>query len=121
MSHEHKHGDSCHCVRCRPLERPCDCNWCREYRDTQMNLPNFTKIGHGFYVVRTQAGFKQALKNYVGEDYPEYTKYNDIVGHPDSYPSVVHLDIGYRGSHYIRASCMHVNEFRKGLEKADPL
>jgi hypothetical protein len=85
-----------------------------------MTLPNFTKIGHGFYVVRTQAGFKQAIKHYVGAD--EYSEWkDDIEGHPDSYPSVVHLSIGYRGDNYVRASCMHVNEFRKGLDKADPL
>lgn len=32
MSHAtSSHDENCHCVRCRPLERPCDCEWCRGY------------------------------------------------------------------------------------------
>lgn len=33
MSHANStHDEKCHCARCRPLERPCDCEWCRDYR-----------------------------------------------------------------------------------------
>lgn len=33
MSHASAlHDADCHCARCRPLERPCDCEWCRDYR-----------------------------------------------------------------------------------------
>jgi hypothetical protein len=85
-----------------------------------MDLPNFTYLGQGFYVCRTQAGFKQALRHYAGTDYPDFARADDIVGYPDTYPSVVALSIGYRGSQYIRANCMHVNEMRTKLDKADP-
>jgi hypothetical protein len=82
----------------------------------QTKTPNFYPIGNGFYVVRTQAGFKQAVRDFWGPDdgRPE------VVGYPLSYPSVVALSAGYKGYTYVQASCMHINEFRKGLEKADP-
>lgn len=33
MSHAtSSHDEKCHRARCRPLERPCDCSWCRKFR-----------------------------------------------------------------------------------------
>jgi len=84
-------------------------------KSTVMDLPNFTYIGEGFYVVRTQAGFKQAVKHFRGPN-----SSTDVEGHPTSYPAVVALSIGYRGYNYVQSSCLHVNEFRKGLDRADP-
>lgn len=84
-----------------------------------MSLPNFTYLGKNFYVVRTQAGFKQALKHFVSaEEYPSYK--NDIVGYPGSYPSLVHLSLGYRGSNYIRADYMHITKLVAELNQVDP-
>lgn len=30
-----RHHRDCQCARCKPLERPCDCQHCREYRSTR--------------------------------------------------------------------------------------
>lgn len=34
-----KHDKNCHCVECRPLERPCDCSWCHELKTSNKLTP----------------------------------------------------------------------------------
>jgi len=75
-------------------------------------LPNFTALGEGFYVCRTQAGYKQAVKHFI-----DYDGESDVWGHPESYPSVVSLS---HGTGIVKANCLHINNFREGLDKADP-
>lgn len=69
------------------------------------DLPNFEHVRGSLYVARTQAGFKQALKHYRGQEkYPE-----QVYGYPKSYPSFVLLSEGYQGYTYISAYCWPVN------------
>lgn len=75
--------------------------------------PNFTHLNGSLYVVRTQAGFKQARKHYV-DDNPELLERS--VGFPLSYPSFVVMHNRYYGYHYLECECYPVNEIRKQLE-----
>lgn len=76
------------------------------------------RVGSGIYIVRTQAGFRRALKTYLGEDYKGMVK--DVYGYPTSYPSIVFFYLDYRGYHYPVARCMPLNELRAALRVADP-
>lgn len=47
MSHDmnQTHGADCHCVRCRPLERPCACSHCEAFKEgRRLGAPKF-KVG----------------------------------------------------------------------------
>ncbi|QRE00051.1 hypothetical protein [Burkholderia phage BCSR5] len=73
--------------------------------------PNWKHVHGNFYVVRTQAGFAQAIKHYWGEDdKPE------VHGYPRSYPSLVCFSNGYNGSIFVQASCVHVTQMREALK-----
>jgi hypothetical protein len=70
---------------------------------------NLKHVGGPFYIVRTQAGFRRALKQFYGR-VP-----SRLEGYPVSYPSLVCFSTGYRGYHYARTDCMHVNDIVSAL------
>jgi hypothetical protein len=73
---------------------------------------NFKQIARGVYVVRTQAGFKQAIKHWY-QCWPE-----DIRGYPEKYPSVVSFSEGYDGGSWTVVShCTHVNDMIRHLKE----
>ena len=67
--------------------------------------PNFTHIKGRCYVVRTQAGFRQALKHYNGGD-----KFDEVQGYPKAYPSFVVWD-RHEWKEIAYAQCTPLNEF----------
>lgn len=75
--------------------------------------PNFTPLGDGFYLVRTQAGFEQALKHRF-----ENTSGADVEGFPKSYPSIVSINWAYRFYHYINVNTIHVNALKNAIKEA---
>lgn len=75
---------------------------------------NFTYIGHGFYLVRTQAGLKQAAKHYMQEPYSEF-KNRWIDPFPTVYPSIVVFSIYYNGTLNLTQSWIHVNRMADAL------
>ena len=84
-----------------------------------MTLPsNMHRVASGVYIVRTQAGFKRALKIYLGESYSEMK--GDLEGFPKEYPSIVFFSTLYRGCHYPSARCIPLKELRAALHVADP-
>jgi hypothetical protein len=76
--------------------------------------PNFQHIGKSFYLVRTQAGFRQALKMWYGENKRYKGK---LVGFPKTYPSIVTFSHAYAGFDFVCATCLHVNVFNNVLNK----
>ena len=68
------------------------------------------------FLCRTQAGFKKAVKCYVGDDEYSYVgeRYWD---YPKSYPSVVKFFQYYEGFHGVGCSSVHLNDYKKGLEE----
>lgn len=79
--------------------------------------PNFRWVKGGMYIVRTQAGFRQAGIDFCDgvEVFEEYTK-QSFFEYPKSYPSVVFFSVGYAGYHYLRCQHMHVNLMKVELQ-----
>ncbi len=75
-------------------------------------MSNCQIIGNGFYIVRTQAGFKKAVKHYWGKD----EEFPEIDRHPGSYPMVVCLTTGYKGDMYVQVRGIHINDMLKGIK-----
>lgn len=75
-----------------------------------MNKENMVKLRYGMYIVRTQAGFKKAVK-----DFSEGDKY-EVRGYPICYPSFVTLYLGYTGATFIGVNFIHINSLIKALE-----
>jgi hypothetical protein len=77
---------------------------------------NFKNLGGGFYLVRTQAGLVQAIKEYRGD---EYDSNHTVFGYPKTYPSVITIDTKYnRGDHAIVVQSIHVNNLLKAIKDA---
>ena len=72
-------------------------------------MENMQHIRGGFYLVRTQAGFRQAFKHYEEDG---DIKPSEVRGWPRSYPCLVVFSQGYEGYTYIRAQCIHINKLR---------
>jgi hypothetical protein len=68
---------------------------------------NFKPISSSIYSVRTQAGFKQAVKHYVGCDSIK----SEVSGFPKKYPSIVIFSDAYSGYHYTVADCFTAKEW----------
>lgn len=71
-----------------------------------MKMPkNMKHVSGGYYIVRTQAGFRSALKDYVsGTD----ISWRNLDSYPRRYPSIVHLSTGYRGYLYVEVDCIYL-------------
>lgn len=69
--------------------------------------PNYEVLGRGFYLVRTQAGFRQAIKHRfanspsIREERPR--------NWPRSYPAIVSISEGYEGYYYPDVNWMPLN------------
>ncbi len=74
--------------------------------------PNFRKLKDRIYLVRTQAGFMQAVHDVWGMD----TEDLEVYGFPTEYPCVVVLSTAYAGYHYLQCFSMHVNALTAELE-----
>lgn len=71
---------------------------------------NMTKIGHSTYVVRTQAGYRKALKDFHKDADPFDKK---VQSYPKSYPSLIILSSHYNGGNYVTCcKSFHMNELR---------
>jgi len=79
-------------------------------------MSNFEYQGKGFYMARTQAGLKKAIKHAVGDD--DFRNLA-IEGYPESYPCLVHIYIVYRGSRSIVVDALHFNTLRKAMDESD--
>lgn len=77
-----------------------------------MEKPNYRMLSPGIYLVRTQAGFMQAV-NEVWSSNPDDC---DVYGFPTEYPSVVTITVAYAGYHYVRCYSMHVNKMLDELQ-----
>lgn len=77
--------------------------------------PNWHRLFGSYYVVRTQAGFEHAALHFTGGDWDRKELFDDMVGYPKSYPSLVHFHTAYRGDLYVVADCYHVNKFKEAL------
>lgn len=74
----------------------------------------YKKIAYGIYLVRTQAGFNQAVKEVIDDRY-EYQSM-EVYGFSTSYPAIVSISIGYAGYHYVQCTSVHVNIMKEAIE-----
>lgn len=66
-------------------------------------------VRNNIYIVRTQAGFRQALKDFGWEK-----ECNESPrGFPRVYPSMVVMSWGYEGYNYVHCTCFPLNELSK--------
>lgn len=70
-----------------------------------------THVSGAFYLVRTQAGLKKAIKHYFDEDDAKM----DVYGYPKKYPALISLNTGYQGYWYIVVKQVHLNDLKKVL------
>lgn len=75
---------------------------------------NMKYLGGNKYVVRTQAGFKQAIKHY---DPVKELYVSDQYGftYPKKYPSIVEFGSWYAGCDYLWSRCTPIAEYRQYL------
>lgn len=70
---------------------------------------NLVRLRNNAYIVRTQAGFRKALKCFSG-CVPRYLR-----GYPKSYPSLVFFSLEYTGYHALVATCIPLNRLKSAL------
>lgn len=75
---------------------------------------NFKKIASGIYLVRTQAGFNHAIKDWD----PGLFYKPEVLAWPRSYPSVVSFSLGYNGGYYVQCNTVHVNKLLDAIKDA---
>lgn len=78
---------------------------------------NFTALQNGFYIVRTQAGFNQAVKDFSSQEIADAIK--RLRGFPQSYPSFIALSYEYYGYHYIQCRAIHLRKLEAAIEQSD--
>lgn len=76
--------------------------------------PNWRHIGGSLYEVRTQAGFKQAVKHY-NDNFVGFK--GEVNGYPTIYPSVVVFHAGYHNG-YLACEAHAVNQLRRAIQDA---
>lgn len=74
--------------------------------------PNWRRLANGHYLVRTQAGFRQAMRDYFNEY--QLHKVSNIVGYPKAYPSVVRFNFLY-GWNEPQAHCTPLELYKAEL------
>lgn len=77
-------------------------------------LPNMERVTEDLYIVRTQAGFRKALKEFNGERYEKH------FGYPRSYPALAHFTTDYAGYHYIQVHCWPVSKIAEVCARHTP-
>lgn len=74
---------------------------------------NFKHIYNNFYVVRTQAGMRRAIKHFLKGDLEENL---EVTAGKMTYPSVVAISIGHnQANRCITVSAVHVNRMLAAL------
>lgn len=85
----------------------------RQQQPAKKRPPNMVHIGGAFYLVRTQAGLKKAIKDYFDEEDAKM----EVYGYPKQYPAIIGLNTGYQGYRYIAIVQAHVNDLKKVLKE----
>lgn len=79
-------------------------------------LENFRRLRSGYYLVRTQAGFKQAIKHWLEvTEYGYSITWREFEGYPTAYPSVVRFEYDHMRTNRKLAHCVPLNEYADDL------
>lgn len=84
---------------------------------------NFTYVSPNAYIVRTQAGYEQAFKDwmrYVGYGDDGIKKYmKEAEGFPTIYPSLVTFSMCYRGYDYVECTSLTFDTIKGAIAESD--
>jgi hypothetical protein len=75
--------------------------------------PNVTCVANGMFIVRTQAGFRKALKCVC--DDPSTLK--EVPNYPKSYPALVSISVGYCGYEYMHVNVVPLDKLKDKLRE----
>ncbi len=79
--------------------------------------PNMVRVANGMYIVRTQAGFRKALK----EECDDPRTLKEVPNFPKSYPSLVSISVGYCGLDYMHVCCVPIDKLKADLREQGEL
>lgn len=82
-----------------------------------MTRTNMTHLKGGFYIVRTQAGFRQAYRQFVEVSENDVDPPPELYGHPIKYPSFVAFNTDYNGTVYVNAQCIHLDKLKAMIDE----
>ncbi|QXO11003.1 hypothetical protein pEaSNUABM54_00177 [Erwinia phage pEa_SNUABM_54] len=83
------------------------------------NQSNYSHIAGGLYIVRTQAGFMSAIHHRLDALHQSTRPTEYHHNYPKTYPSLVSIDVGYRGYDCLEISCAHLNVVKEAIEKSE--
>ena len=78
-------------------------------------MENMRRLSGGRFLVRTQAGFRKAVKLHFEEEGVPENRVQDVSGYPKCYPSVVELYYDYMRTEGHYAYCTPLNRYREDL------
>lgn len=73
--------------------------------------PNAVRIARGMYIVRTQAGFRKALKCECDDSHVR----KKVFTYPRSYPALVSITIGYGGYEYMSVNWVPLDKVKAAM------
>lgn len=74
--------------------------------------PNWRRLANGDYLVRTQAGFNRAIRDFFTAD--QQWALGRLEGYPQVYPSVVHFEF-LHGRNLPQATCTALALYQRQL------
>lgn len=79
-----------------------------------MERENWRKLSTGEYLVRTQAGFKHALRHYMAAQWMNDHYAEQLEGYPKKYPSICRFSDSVDTAQFW-VTCIPINEHRQQL------
>lgn len=80
-----------------------------------MTRENWRRLSTGEYLVRTQAGFKQALRHYMTAQWMNEHHAEQLEGYPKKYPSICRFGDSLETVQFW-VTCTPINEYRLQLQ-----
>lgn len=80
-----------------------------------MKRENWRKLSTGEYLVRTQAGFKHATKDYMTAQWMNDHCAQQLEGYPKKYPSICRFGDSIETVQFW-VTCTPINEYRQRLQ-----
>ncbi len=78
---------------------------------------NLVVLGRGFYLVRTQAGFRKAIKHRFANS-PDIAEERPS-NYPRSYPAIVSISTEYRGYWYPSVNWIPLNDLLGQIKESE--
>lgn len=88
-----------------------------EKEDVKINRPNVRRLKTGEYLVRTQAGYRKAIRNYFKEIHETSDfELSHLTDYPKAYPAICRFGFHYVGFHQPIVKIVGLNDYVSGLQ-----